>query len=52
VEVGADRQGPDAVVTVRDTGVGIPAEQLPQVFDRFYRVDQARSRAEGGPGWG
>ena len=47
-----DRQGDNAILTVTDTGMGIPEEALGHVFERFYRVDKARSRQSGGSGLG
>jgi PAS domain S-box-containing protein len=48
----AERHGGEAVVTVRDTGVGIPAEHLPHVFEMFAQVDRSLERSQGGLGLG
>jgi signal transduction histidine kinase len=52
IEVALEREGDEAVFLVRDTGIGIPAAELPRLFERFHRVEGARGRSLEGSGIG
>jgi signal transduction histidine kinase len=52
IRVAATNTKDELVLSVADTGSGIPSEHLPRIFERFYRVDASRSRHEGGTGLG
>jgi hypothetical protein len=52
IAVGVSRDDTDAIVTVTDTGIGVPASEMPRLFERFHRIETARARSTEGSGIG
>ena len=52
ISVRVGREGSDAVVTISDTGIGVAAEEMPRLFERFHRIESARARSNEGSGIG
>ncbi|MFD2875174.1 ATP-binding protein [Paenibacillus rhizoplanae] len=52
ITVRIEASGQERMIVITDRGIGIPPEELPKIFDRFYRVDEARTRENGGAGLG
>jgi len=52
IKINSFKRGPEALITIEDTGMGIPKEDLSKVFNRFYRTDKSRTKETGGTGLG